>query len=106
MTLSISTEMPHEAVLRAGINGILEDTADDEDEMMSVREICNETLAKMDRVTVTSRAAAVHCDSAMDKEGAEEGSDMVYGKASVPKSPQHFEPHVPDKYRWCMTNLA
>ncbi|RLN61242.1 hypothetical protein BBJ29_001602 [Phytophthora kernoviae] len=83
MTLSISTEMPHEAVLRAGINGILEDTADDEDEMMSVREICNETLAKMDRVTVTSRAAAIHCDGAMDKEGAEEGSDMVYGKAST-----------------------
>ncbi|RLN65510.1 hypothetical protein BBP00_00002802 [Phytophthora kernoviae] len=90
MTLSISTEMPHEAVLRAGINGILEDTADDEDEMMSVREICNETLAKMDRVTVTSRAAAIHCDGAMDKEVVlfpKKGETLPYGYMKVDKSP-------------------
>ncbi|KAG3187344.1 hypothetical protein PC128_g12612, partial [Phytophthora cactorum] len=44
-------EMLHEAALRSGINSILDETTGDDDGLACVREICQETLSRMDRVT-------------------------------------------------------
>ncbi|EGZ29910.1 hypothetical protein PHYSODRAFT_467556 [Phytophthora sojae] len=84
--------MLHEAALRSGINTILDETAGDEDELVCIREICQETLARMDRVTAEkSLAHRQECNSAL-AEAVEAGEDAMNGGAIVafspPKSPQ------------------
>lgn len=50
-------EMLHEAALRNGINLVLNETAEDDDEVACVREICLETLFRMDQMTAAKRMA-------------------------------------------------
>ncbi|KAL4099478.1 hypothetical protein PRIC1_007282 [Phytophthora ramorum] len=82
-------EMLHEAALRGGINTILDKTVGDEDELACIREICIETLARMDRVTAAKLVARYEgCQP--DAPG---GVDVAAsGKTSAvltaPKSPQ------------------
>lgn len=81
-------EMLHEAALRSGINTILDETAGDEDELVCIREICQETLARMDRVTAEkSLAHRQECNSAL-AEAVEAGEDAMNGGAIVAFSPQ------------------
>ncbi|KAG6572886.1 Brefeldin A-inhibited guanine nucleotide-exchange protein [Phytophthora cinnamomi] len=91
-TITPPVEMLLEAALRSGINTILDETADDEDELVCVREICQETLARMDRVTAENSLAHRQEYNPTPIEAVEDGADAVNDKAaaaiSPPKSPQ------------------
>ncbi|KAL3674688.1 hypothetical protein V7S43_000628 [Phytophthora oleae] len=79
-------ELLHEAALRSGINAILDETTDD-DELACVREICQETLLRMNQVTAAkSIALRQECNNGtMDV--LDDGGEVV--KAfTPPKSPQ------------------
>ncbi|RLN26817.1 hypothetical protein BBJ28_00004357 [Nothophytophthora sp. Chile5] len=79
-----STEMPHDAALRGSLHGILEETAEDEDELAALREVCQETLATMDRVAKTQVYGMAHSNGNVDGE-------LTPGKLAAflaPKSPQ------------------
>ncbi|RLN72204.1 hypothetical protein BBJ28_00013882 [Nothophytophthora sp. Chile5] len=100
-----STEMPHEAALRGSLNGILEETAEDEDELAALRDICQETLATMDRVAKTLVSGMAHNNDNIDAREAIDGDGgLAPGKLatfSAPKSPQErllaFMPNAMEK---------
>ncbi|KAG7384054.1 hypothetical protein PHYPSEUDO_003024 [Phytophthora pseudosyringae] len=81
-------EMLHEAALRSGINTILDETAGEDDELTCIREICQETLSRMDRVTAAkSIAHRLECNSETS-DILDDGGEAVPAAAfSPPKSP-------------------
>ncbi|GMF09401.1 unnamed protein product [Phytophthora lilii] len=85
-------EMLHEAALRSGINTVLDETAGEEDELARVREICQETLARMERVTAAkSLAHRQECNydtAEILDDGNEVANSKVTATFSPPKSPQ------------------
>ncbi|GMF38797.1 unnamed protein product [Phytophthora fragariaefolia] len=85
------TEMLHEAALRNGITSILDETTDDGNELECIREVCQETLARMDRVAAAKSIAHRQEAKFDDNDGAVQGVDAVDDNASAfsaPKSPQ------------------
>ncbi|KAE9344389.1 hypothetical protein PF008_g9243 [Phytophthora fragariae] len=87
-TITPPAEMLHEAALRSGINAVLDETAGDEDELVCIREICQETLARMDRVTAEkSLAHRQECNTEAVANGGDV-NDSAIAAFSPPKSPQ------------------
>ncbi|KAE9037218.1 hypothetical protein PR003_g7064 [Phytophthora rubi] len=87
-TISPPAEMLHEAALRSGINTVLDETTGEEDELVCIREICQETLARMDRVTAEkSLAHRQECNTEAAANGGDV-NDSAIAAFSPPKSPQ------------------
>lgn len=95
-----SPKLLHEAALRSGINTILDETAADDDELACIREICQETLARMDRVAAAKSLAHRHeCNNEITGT-LDGGGGVVNGKGTAafapPKSPQRLMALMPN----------
>lgn len=80
-------ELLHEAALRRSIHDVLDAAAADDDELACVREICQETLSRMNLMTAAKCVANRQECSNGTMDVVADGSDVV--KAfTPPKSPQ------------------
>ncbi|OWZ20606.1 Brefeldin A-inhibited guanine nucleotide-exchange protein [Phytophthora megakarya] len=83
--------MLHEAALRSGINAILDETIDDDEELACIREICQKTLARMDQVTATKSIAnrqEFNDDNSDALSDGEVGNGVTSAALSPSKIPQ------------------
>ncbi|KAL7687226.1 putative Sec7 domain, pleckstrin domain, PH-like domain superfamily, MABP domain-containing protein [Plasmopara halstedii] len=98
--LTLVAETRYEAALRSGIKRILNETTEGDEDLVCIREICLETLSRMDRLTAAKRMAhrqiCKNCTLDIVDNDAEVINEKSGTTSVFTKSPQEY-PRVANK---------